>query len=87
MGTLKIYIEGIRDYIDDPRNGLPEELFLFATEITPMVNVDLLVRDDEGRILLAWRDDDIYGTGWHVPGGNNTIKGKFFRTYSENGRD
>lgn len=77
MGTLKTYIEGIRDYIDNPRNGLPEELFLFATEITPMVNVDLLVRDDEGRILLAWRDDDIYGTGWHVPGGIIRLKESF----------
>lgn len=77
METLKTYIKGIREYIDNPRNGLPEDVFLFATEITPMVNVDLLIRDDEGRILLAWRDDDIYGAGWHVPGGIIRIKESF----------
>ena len=48
---------------------MPEEVFLFATEITPMVNVDLLIQDQEGRILLSWRDDIFYGQGWHVPGG------------------
>lgn len=77
MESLKKYIEHIREYIDDPRKGLPEELFLFATEITPMVNVDLLVRDQAGRILLAWRDDDIYGAGWHVPGGIVRLKESF----------
>jgi colanic acid biosynthesis protein WcaH len=34
-----------------------------------MVNVDLLVRDKAGRILLSWRDDILCGTGWHIPGG------------------
>lgn len=52
-----------------PRSGLPEELFLFVSSLTPLVNVDLLVRDDAGRVLLGWRHDDFYGPGWHVPGG------------------
>ena len=56
-------------YIDDPRSGLPEEVFLFASRVTPMVNVDLLIRDARGRILLAWRDDVFSGQGWHIPGG------------------
>jgi ADP-ribose pyrophosphatase YjhB (NUDIX family) len=52
------------------RNGdLPEELFLFVSSITPLINVDLLVKDDNGRTLLTWRDDDYYGAGWHIPGG------------------
>jgi colanic acid biosynthesis protein WcaH len=59
----------ISELAGDPRAGLPEELFLFISSITPMVNVDLLVRDDAGRILLSWRDDALCGTGWHVPGG------------------
>ncbi|MDR2604028.1 MAG: hypothetical protein LBC55_01570, partial [Desulfovibrio sp.] len=42
---------------------------MFTSSITPMLNVDLLVRDDAGRILLSWRDDALCGTGWHVPGG------------------
>src|SRR6476659_7187520 len=34
-----------------------------------MVNVDLLISAEQGRILLTWREDEIHGTGWHVPGG------------------
>jgi len=52
-----------------PRQGLPEDVFLLVSSVTPMVNVDLLVRDGEGRILLSWRDDPYSGVGWHVPGG------------------
>jgi colanic acid biosynthesis protein WcaH len=47
----------------------PEELFLFVSRITPLVNVDLLIRDARGRTLLSWRSDRFYGPGWHVPGG------------------
>ncbi|HMV62248.1 MAG TPA: NUDIX domain-containing protein [Rhodocyclaceae bacterium] len=52
-----------------PRDGLPEDLFLFVSSLTPLVNVDLLIRDDAGRMLLGWRHDAFYGPGWHVPGG------------------
>ncbi len=48
---------------------LPEELFLFISSVTPLVNVDLLIKDEENRTLLTWRDDQHYGAGWHVPGG------------------
>ncbi|WP_146201815.1 NUDIX hydrolase [Teichococcus aestuarii] len=47
--------------------SLPKPLFRFITEVSATANVDLLVRDGEGRVLLAWRDD-AFGTGWHVPG-------------------
>jgi len=53
----------------DPTAGLPYELFLFVSRLVPMVNVDLLISDDQGRILLTWREDEIHGAGWHVPGG------------------
>ncbi len=53
----------------DGRNGLPEELFLFISRVTPVVNVDLLIQDEQRRTLLTWREDDFYGAGWHVPGG------------------
>ena len=52
-----------------PEKGLPEELFVALTRLVPMINVDLLVRDDELGTLLTWRDDEYYGPGWHVPGG------------------
>ncbi|MEA3493986.1 MAG: NUDIX hydrolase [Candidatus Margulisiibacteriota bacterium] len=53
----------------DPSAGLPEELFLFISRKTPLVNVDLLIKDKKGRTLLSWRDDQYAGIGWHVPGG------------------
>jgi hypothetical protein len=48
---------------------LPEDLFLLISRVVPMVNVDLLIKDSQNRTLLTWRDDEIYGAGWHLPGG------------------
>jgi ADP-ribose pyrophosphatase YjhB (NUDIX family) len=48
---------------------LPEDLFLLISRVIPMVNVDLLIKDNQNRTLLTWRDDEIYGAGWHLPGG------------------
>lgn len=53
----------------DPRLGLPEPVFLLLSRLTPLVNVDLLIKDDSGRTLLTWRDDIYHGFGWHIPGG------------------
>jgi colanic acid biosynthesis protein WcaH len=33
------------------------------------VNVDLLIKDENRRTLLAWRNDPYAGKGWHLPGG------------------
>ena len=55
--------------IGDPRKGLPEHVFEFVSRITPLVNVDLWIQDPDYGTLLTWRDDEIYGSGWHVPGG------------------
>lgn len=71
---IKELINQISEMIDDPTRGLPEDIFLFVTEITPMVNVDLLIRDNKGRILLAWRKDQFYEEGWHIPGGILRVK-------------
>lgn len=70
----KILLDLVRNDIQDPTKGLPKEVFLFATEVTPMVNVDLLIKDDRGRILLSWRDDEFYEPGWHIPGGILRLK-------------
>lgn len=61
-------IEALRRRIVDPNKGLPDDIFAFALQIVPMINVDLLVRDEAGRILMAWREDS-WGRGWHIPGG------------------
>lgn len=74
---LKDLLTEVDKYIEDPAVGLPEEVFLFLTENTPMVNVDLIIRDEMGRILLSWRDDEFCGTGWHVPGGVVRLKETF----------
>ena len=62
-------IEGLEALIGDPGAGLPEDVFLFLSRVTPLINVDLLIRDEEGRALLTWREDPYYGPGWHIPGG------------------
>ena len=61
-------LQRILEKIPDPSKGLPDEVFRFALKIVPMVNVDLLVRNEKGEHLLAWREDE-YGHGWHIPGG------------------
>jgi len=53
----------------DPSAGLPDEVFYYISKTTPLVNVDLLVKDENGRTLLSWRDDEYAGQGWHLPGG------------------
>ncbi len=62
-------IEVLDKHIADPSEGLPYEVFLYISRVTPLVNVDLLIKDEGGRTLLSWRDDQYAGTGWHVPGG------------------
>lgn len=74
---IKKLVNQISELVGDPTKGLPEEVFLLATEITPMVNVDLLIRNTKNQILLAWRDDCFYGKGWHVPGGIIRLKESF----------
>lgn len=67
--SLASRLTDIRSEIENPRVGLPEEVFLFISQLTPMVNVDLLIRNPQGQSLLTWREDELYGPGWHVPGG------------------
>ena len=62
-------IQYLEQQIANPRQGLPEDIFLFISRLTPLVNVDLLVKDERGRTLLGWRVDQYAGAGWHLPGG------------------
>jgi len=55
--------------VPDPAAGLPDAVFLYVSRTTPLVNVDLLIKDERGRTLLSWRNDAYSGSGWHVPGG------------------
>ena len=67
--NISTAIEVLSSAISDPRKGLPEDVFLFISRLTPMVNVDLLIQDERKRTLLTWRDDELLGPGWHIPGG------------------
>ena len=51
------------------REGLPLNLFEFSTTLRPFINVDLLILNEKNQILLSWRSDAHYGTGWQIPGG------------------
>lgn len=67
--ALQAAVATIREAVGSATRGLPEEVFLLASSLTPMINVDLLIQDDDGRTLLTWRHDRFYGPGWHIPGG------------------
>ena len=65
---LDEHITAIEASIADPRARLPQPVFDLMSRITPVVNVDLLIRNDRREVLLTWRHDELYH-GWHVPGG------------------
>ena len=69
---LRDAIQNLKDAMRDngiqASRGLGEELFLFSSTLAPVVNVDLLVTDQDGRVLLSWREDSFHSPGWHVPG-------------------
>ena len=46
-------VEFLDKQISNPSSGLPEEVFLFVSRLTPMVNVDLLIKDEKRRTLLS----------------------------------
>ena len=66
---LSQIINHIFDICPNGRNGLPEELFLCISALTPIPNVDLFIFNESGEILLERRNDVFYGQGWHIPGG------------------
>jgi len=62
-------MEAIDAWAGEPAGDWPGEFFRFLSRYLPVINVDLLILDEQGRVLLVWRDDELYGAGWHVPGG------------------
>lgn len=63
--------------VPKPTLGLPDDIFYYISKTTPMVNVDLLIKDENQRTLLSWRDDPCAGKGWHIPGGIIRFKETF----------
>ena len=68
-GRRSELIAALEAALPQPRTGLPEDVLQLVSRLAPLVNVDLLINDDQQRTLLTWRDDDVFGPGWHVPGG------------------
>jgi len=65
---LQSLVEELSSRIPDSRKGLPSDLFYFISRLTPMLNVDLFIQNEEKQTLLVWRDDSFY-KGWHIAGG------------------
>jgi colanic acid biosynthesis protein WcaH len=74
--NIKEAIEFLEKTVENPRIELPQEVFLFISRLTPMVNVDLLIKDENRQTLLSWRKDQFVEAGWHVPGGIIRFKEK-----------
>ena len=80
---LKVLSLRLRELSGNPCQGLPHEVFKLVSQLTPMVNVDLLVRNELGQTLLTWRADEYYGPGWHIPGGIVRFKESFAERIAE----
>ena len=63
-----IYI--LIDKIVSPTHGLPRWLFHTISILSPLTNIEIFaVCKDNNSVILAFRDDQFYGPGWHLPGG------------------
>jgi ADP-ribose pyrophosphatase YjhB (NUDIX family) len=69
LPDLNAHFSAILSAIGNTRAGLTKPVFLFVSQLTPMVNVDLLIKNEAKQTLLTWREDEFYGPGWHIPGG------------------
>lgn len=67
--NLSLMIFKILDECKKPEKGLPEDIFLMTSALIPIPNVDLFILNEKNEILLSWRDDIFYGSGWSLPGG------------------
>ncbi|HET6460788.1 MAG TPA: NUDIX domain-containing protein [Syntrophales bacterium] len=67
--NIPVAIATLLKHVPNPSRGLPDDVFYYISRTTPLINVDLLIKDEKGRTLLSWRDDPYAGRGWHVPGG------------------
>lgn len=67
--NIEAAVASLIDAVPDPSMGLPDKVFCYISRMTPLVNVDLLIKDEDSRTLLSWRNDAYDGIGWHVPGG------------------
>lgn len=68
MDEVNELVKKLDELVPNAKQGLPQELFYFVSRLTPMVNVDLLIKNEKNHTLLTWRHDQFYH-GWHIAGG------------------
>lgn len=76
-------VDLLRDARLDTDQGMPEELFLLVSALVPITNIDLLVVNRRGQLLLSRRNDPYYENGWHIPGGCMRFHESFERRIQE----
>ncbi len=67
--TLQLAFKTIKKEVKNAKEGLSKDIFHFVSSLTPIINVDLLIKNENSETLLTWRSDEFYGPGWHLPGG------------------
>ncbi len=77
LDTTDEAIQYLIESVPDKFTGLPQSIFYFVSQLTPLVNVDLLIKNNRGQTLLTWREDTYYGPAWHIPGGIVRFKETF----------
>ena len=60
------HIKNIEKKVKNPNKGLPEEIFLFLTRISPMINVDLLIKNKKKNLTCLEKKGEKYKEGWHT---------------------
>lgn len=73
---LKFHLDKVLEHVKNAKEGLPLDVFYFVSQLTPLINVDLLIKNKQGQVLLTWREDQFYGPAWHIPGGIIRFKEK-----------
>ena len=66
------------------KEGLGTDLYEAVSRLTPSISVEAVIKNsDASKTLLIWRNDKMYGPGWHLPGGvlrfKETLKISFSR--------
>jgi colanic acid biosynthesis protein WcaH len=49
--------------------ALPKSDFFNVVKNTPLISIDLIIRDPSGAILMGWRNNEPAKNTWFVPGG------------------
>jgi len=86
MNHQRFNLNQIEKKINNPKKGLPDEIFYFVGRLTPYINVDLLIRSPTEGTLMTWRDDKYSGKGWHLPGGIIRFKEKISKRIANVGK-